>query len=74
MTYCKTSALDIKQPKTGVVVPCLCSRSPKYGEGKPNRWVQGFNYGYIRPDGTYSDYVALIVEGRVIVNGKEYKG
>jgi len=72
--YTKTSALDIKQGRSGVVVPCLCTKGPKYGEGAPNRWVQGFNYGYLSPDGSYSDYVALIVNGRAIVEGKEYRG
>jgi hypothetical protein len=72
--YTKTSALDIKQGRTGVVVPCLCTKDPKYGEGAPNRWVQGLNYGYIQSDGSYSDYIALIVNGRTIIEGKEYKG
>ena len=56
------------------MVPCLCTKGPKYGEGSPNRWVQGFNYGYLGSDGSYSDYIALIVNGRAIVEGKEYRG
>jgi UDP-2,3-diacylglucosamine pyrophosphatase LpxH len=73
-TYTKTSALDIKQGRTGIVVPCLCSKDPKYGEGAPNRWVQGLNFGWIHRDGSYTDYVAIIVNGRTVINGKEYKG
>lgn len=72
--YTKTSAMDIKFPRTGVLLPCMCTRGPKYGEGKANSWVQGFSYGYMRPDGSYSDYVALIVNNRVIIEGKEYTG
>jgi len=72
--YTKTSALDIKQGRTGVIVPCLCSKDPKYGEGAPNRWVQGLNYGYIHHDGSYSDYVAIIVNGKTVINGKVYRG
>lgn len=73
-TYTKTSALDIKQGRTGIVVPCLCTKDPKYGEGAPNRWVQGLNFGWIHSDGSYTDYVAIIVNGRTVINGKEYKG
>ncbi len=73
-SYTKTSSLNIKLGRTGVAVPCLCTRDPKYGEGKPNRWVQGLNFGYVLPDGSFNDYVAIIVNGRMVVNGKVYKG
>lgn len=72
--YTKTSPLSNKLGKTGVAVPCLCKKDPKYGKGRPNRWVQGFNYGYILPDGTFNDYVTLIAGGRAVINGKVYKG
>jgi hypothetical protein len=71
--YTKTTPIDVKLGKTGMAVPCLCTKSPKYGEGKPNRWVQGVNFGYVFPDGTYSDYVALITNGKMVANGKVYK-
>lgn len=71
--YTKTSPIDYKLAKTGIAVPCLCSKSPKYGEGKPNKWVQGFNYGYVDDKGNFSDYVAIIVDGKCVVNGKVYK-
>ena len=72
--YTKTSAVDQKLGKTGVIVPCLCTKGPKYGEGAPNRWAQGLNFGWINSDGTFSDYVAIIINGRTIINGKEYIG
>ena len=72
--YSKTSALDYKLGKTGVAVPCLCSKTPKYGEGAPNRWMQGFNFGWVNSDGTFSDYVAIITNGSFIWNGKIYSG
>lgn len=72
--YTKTSALDIKLGRTGVAVPCLCTKAPKYGEGNPNRWQQGFNWGYILNDGTYRDYVSIIIDGRLVVDGKVYSG
>lgn len=72
--YTKNSALDYKNAKTGICVPCLCTKTPKYGEGAPNRWTQGFCYGYIGEGGTFHDYIAIIVDGKTVINGKVYKG
>lgn len=73
-TYTKTSPIEQKLSKTGICVPCLCSKGPKYGEGKPNRWAQGFLYGYTGPKGYFNDYVVVITDGQCIVNGKLYHG
>lgn len=72
--YTKTSPVDQKLAKTGIAVPCLCTKGPKYGEGAPNRWAQGFLYGYIGPKGFFNDFVAIITDGRAIINGKLYRG
>ena len=72
--YTKCSAIDYKNAKTGMAVPCLCTKNPKYGEGAPNRWCQGFLYGYIEDGGNFSDSVAIILDGRCVINGKVYKG
>jgi len=71
--YTKNSILDYKQAKTGIAVPCLCSKLPNYVAGKPNRWVQGFLYGYIREGGLYNDQVVTILDGECVINGKLYK-
>lgn len=73
-TFTKTSAIDQKLGRTGVAVPCLCTKGPKYGEGKPNRWVQGFNFGYVEDSGNFTDYTPVIINGRFHWNGKLYKG
>ena len=73
-TYTKTSPIQNKLAKTGVAVPCLCSKDPKYSEGAPNRWVQGFLYGYIHDGGFYHDYVAVIIDGQTTIHGKVYSG
>lgn len=73
-TYTKVSPIDEKLARTGIAVPCLCTKGPKYGEGKANRWVQGFNYGFIHADGSYNDYVAIITNGKTCINGKVYRG
>lgn len=72
--YTKNTALDYKNGKTGIAVPCLCGKTPKYGAGAPNRWMQGFLYGYVMPGGNYNDYVATIIEGKTVINGREYRG
>lgn len=72
--YTKCSPLDYKNAKSGVAVPCLCSKTPKYGEGAPNRWVQGFNYGYVGKGGMFSDYVVTIIDGCFTANNKSYVG
>lgn len=71
--YTKTSALDANDFKTGVAVPCLCRRDLAYGEGKPNRWANGFLWGTIFPDGSFTDTVTIIVNGRFSANGKTYR-
>jgi hypothetical protein len=72
--YTKTSPVDAELPKTGVAVPCLCHKNPRYVESKPHRWSQGFLWGYVHADGTYSDYVSVIINGRFVANGKEFRG
>lgn len=72
--YTKNSALDYSNAKTGMAIPCLCGKTPKYGEGAPNRWVQGFLYGYVEPNGNFHDSVVVIIDGKCVVNGKVYGG
>ncbi len=72
--YTKNTAWDISHMKTGVAIPCLCTRDPKYGQGRPNRWTQGFNYGVIHSDGTYNDQVPIIVGKKSYIEGKVYRG
>lgn len=70
----KTSPKDVNG-HTGIAVPCLCKKNPGYGKGAPNRWMQGFLYGYTNgPDNIFNDYVSVIVNGKAIINGKTYKG
>lgn len=70
--YTKTSAFDANG-HTGVAVPCLCKKNPGYGGGSPNRWAQGFLWGYTDKQ-SFNDYVSIIVNGTAMINGKEYKG
>src|SRR3990167_5039961 len=72
--FTKTSPISYKLAKTGQAVPCLCTKLPSYGKGRPNKWVQGFCFGYISADGTFTDYVPLIIDGKFAHGGKIYKG
>jgi UDP-2,3-diacylglucosamine pyrophosphatase LpxH len=69
----KTTPTDLNG-HTGIAVPCLCKKNPGYMEGSPNRWVQGFQYGFVRKDGSFSDYTAIICNGKAIINGTAYNG
>jgi hypothetical protein len=70
--FAKTSAIDVKLGKTGMCVPCLCVKNPRYTKGNPNKWLQGFLYGYI--DSTwFNDYPVIITDGKACIEGKVYK-
>jgi hypothetical protein len=72
--YTKTSPKDVNG-HTGVSVPCLCKKSPSYGKGAPNKWMQGFLWGYTDGlDKVFNDYVTVIVNGKAMINGKTYRG
>jgi hypothetical protein len=73
-SYSKNTPMDDEYPKTGISVPCLSKKNPSYGKGKPNRWSQGFLYGYLLPDGNFHDYVVTIIRGKAVIEGKIYRG
>jgi hypothetical protein len=73
--FTKCSPLDAKNAKTGVIVPCLCRKDPPYMKGKPNTWLQGFNWGYVGAGGMFQDYVQIIIDGKTTSpDGKEIAG
>ena len=73
--HSKTSASEYKNGKTGICVPCLCKKNPAYSKAKPNKWLQGFNWGFVEPNGSFTDYISTIIDGHFIgPNGKSYQG
>jgi hypothetical protein len=73
--YTKTSPIDAEVAKTGVAIPCLCSKDVGYMERIPNKWVQGFEWGYVDDGGgPFEDHVAIIIRGNAVINGKLYRG
>lgn len=71
--FTKNSPVDLRQVRNGIAVPALCKRDPAYGGGAANRWAQGFLWGYLHEDGTFNDYVSIIVNGRFSANGRTYR-
>lgn len=70
----KTTPVDANG-HTGIAVPCLCRNGLRYGGGAPNKWVQGFLYGYVGcVDHTFNDFVPIIVNGRATIEGHTYTG
>lgn len=70
--FTKMSALDVQDAKTGMAIPCLCTRGPGYGKGAPNQWSQGFLYGFVNPDGTFHDVPVVMVDQHFVANGVRY--
>ena len=71
-SYTTIAPLD-DEPKQGVAVPCLCRRNPGYANSSPNRWMQGFEYGYLLPDGSFFNSTALRINNKFVINGKVYR-
>lgn len=70
----KTTPIDANG-HTGIAVPCLSKKGHRYGQGSPNKWMQGFLWGYVNgPQGMFSDYVTVIVDGKAIIHDKLYRG
>lgn len=68
----KTTPIDAVG-HTGISVPCLSKKGHNYGGGAPNKWMQGFLWGYLNNQ-TFNDYVSVIVNGKAMINGKLYRG
>ena len=73
--YTKHRPLDIDHPKTAIAVPCLCGRDALYMMRAPNRWVQGFAYGHVEPNGIFHDQVSTVINHAWTAPwGTRYKG
>jgi hypothetical protein len=73
-SYTKDSAVDLEEKKTGVAVPCVCRKAPAYAKQAPNRWVTGFNWGYVEANGNFTDYISIITNGQFRANDTLYRG
>jgi hypothetical protein len=71
--HTKISALD-GDCRTGIAVPCLCTRAPGYAKGSPNRSINGFNYGFVEHSGNYYDITPVATNNKFVAEGVEYAG
>lgn len=72
--HIETTAVDIQDYHSGIIVPSLSSRNPTYAKSCPNNSLNGFLYGYVWPTGDFSDEVVIINKGICTVNGIRYDG
>lgn len=58
---------------TGIVVPGMCMTNPFYIKNRPSKFLTGFLYGYILPNGNFNDFVVVMSNSKFIFEGKEYE-
>lgn len=58
----------------GYALGCLCSMSPSYMKGRPNKWTNGFAIVYFYPNGDFEVRLIRIIRGKFIFDGKVYNG
>ena len=71
-SYTKTNYES--KPIIGHSCGCLCELDPDWRRGRPNRWVNGFGVFYFLPNGNFTFYNPIIIDGKFIWNGKLYDG
>jgi len=69
-----TKAHYQQKPIIGRSIGSLCDLDPIWRKGRPNRWVNGFGVSYFFPNGNFTFYNPIIIDGRFIWNGKIYDG
>lgn len=65
---------DRKDFHTGVVVPAMARCNAAYMKNGVSNHHQGFLYGWVADNGTFTDHVMTIVNNKFIHNGKVYDG
>lgn len=68
----KASPNDERDRHTAISVPCMAARAASYLSGSPNSCIQGFLYGYVSKTGNFSDYVVVVANKSVVIEGKVY--
>lgn len=67
-----TVAPQDRQGHSAKSIGCLCSEDLPYMKNRPNKWINAFNYAYIREDGSFNDYTVVLTNGRFTAEGKTY--
>ena len=71
-TYTHRTAVDVGDFHVAKCCGCMCDLYPSYGRNRPNGWVHAFQSGEVLQDGSFSDDVHVIVDGKFRANGKWY--
>ena len=61
-----------QSPMTGMCIPCACLFDQPYLEGAYTAWLQGVYLGWVRDDGSFSDYSLVLTKGKTTFAGKTY--
>lgn len=72
MLFTIANQLKPNHPHSGVSLPCACKMDLPYLENSATNWCQGFYIGWIRTDGSFSDYILIVINGKVSFGGKTY--
>lgn len=66
------TAVDARDYHSGIIVPSLSIKNPYFVKGRPNCYMQGFYWGYVWPDGEFTDQVTIINNNQFTVGGRRY--
>lgn len=65
---------DSKDIHTGIVVPAMSQCNAAYMKNRVSNHHQGFLFGWVAPNGNFTDHVMTIINNKFIHNGKVYDG
>lgn len=68
------SGVSVRGVHQATSIGCLRSLNAPFMKGKPNNWSHAFGIVEFRLDGSFTQYVPVIVDGRMTFNGKVYDG
>jgi Calcineurin-like phosphoesterase len=70
--YTDITPVDRSDYHTSIILPAMARASQAYAGGSSSNFQQGFGFGYVMPDGNFSDYVSIINNGKFVWNGRIY--
>ena len=71
--HTKETLIDQSDFHTCYGIPCMCEMNPSYGKNRPNNWVKGFAFGYLRQEDNFNVYPVIIAKGEAVIEGKLYR-
>ncbi len=69
-----TTLVDARDYHSGIIVPSLSTRNPAFMKNNPSNSCMGFDFGWILPNGNFTDYIVVMSHNTFIYNGKLYDG